>query len=296
MDISRILEEHKKWLDSEGKEGKRADLCHTDLIGKNLEGAILKDANLKDADLISANLSGVNFEGANLEDANLMDANLTRAILKGANLKNANLYSANLSGANLEGANLKDAMLYRAHIYDANLARANLQGANLGYAIITNVDLACAILKDVNLNGALLRGVRNMPHIPMIVPETGSFIGWKKAKYLVFGVPTYCIVKLRITEDAKRSSGSGIKCRCSKAEVLAIETLDGKPSNMKKAHSFYDESFKYEVGKIVSINDFDENRFDECSKGIHFFMNRKEAVDYGSVTKKYAKKFLMRIL
>lgn len=36
----------------------------------------------------------------------------------------------------------------------------------------------------------------------------------------------------------------------------------------------------YEVGKTVSVDDFDENRWHECSTGIHFFITREEAVRY----------------
>ena len=31
---------------------------------------------------------------------------------------------------------------------------------------------------------------------------------------------------------------------------------------------------------VVSVNDFDTNRWKECSTGIHFFMTREEAVEY----------------
>ena len=34
------------------------------------------------------------------------------------------------------------------------------------------------------------------------------------------------------------------------------------------------------VGKIVKVDDFDDNRFNECSTGIHFFIAREMAVKY----------------
>lgn len=36
----------------------------------------------------------------------------------------------------------------------------------------------------------------------------------------------------------------------------------------------------YTVGKIVTVDNFDTNRYEECAPGIHFFITRKEAVDY----------------
>ena len=119
--------------------------------------------------------------------------------------------------------------------------------------------------------------------ISMVCPKEGTFIGWKCTYY--YGNVTQngfrpvhpALVKLEIPEDARRSS-FGRKCRCDKAKVLGIETFDGKP--LTTAYSFYDNSFVYEVGKTVSVPNFDENRWHECAPGIHFFMTEKEARRY----------------
>ena len=44
--------------------------------------------------------------------------------------------------------------------------------------------------------------------------------------------------------------------------------------------SKFDRNFEYWVGEIVSVDDFDENRWNECAPGIHFFVNFQEAVNY----------------
>ena len=192
-------------------------------------------------------------ERANLRDANLRDANL-----EGANLRGANLRGANLWGANLEGANLRDANLRGANLWGANLWGANLEGANLWGA---------------NLWGANLRGAKNVPFIPYTCPDTGAFIGYKKA----FGG---LIVELEILSDAKRVSATGRKCRCDKAKVLSITEKDGTPANVNAVRSVFDQDFIYKVGEIVAVEDFDIDRWNECSTGIHFFVNRQEAVEY----------------
>lgn len=49
---------------------------------------------------------------------------------------------------------------------------------------------------------------------------------------------------------------------------------------IKKANitSNYDVDVVYEVGKIVKPKEkFDENRWNECSSGIHFFITKEEA-------------------
>ena len=45
-------------------------------------------------------------------------------------------------------------------------------------------------------------------------------------------------------------------------------------------HLDHDKDFIYKVGEIVEVKDFDENRWEECSTGIHFFLTRDEAVRY----------------
>ena len=48
----------------------------------------------------------------------------------------------------------------------------------------------------------------------------------------------------------------------------------------EKACSSYDNTFIYKKGEIVSVDNFDEDRWNECSTGIHFFITREEAVNY----------------
>ena len=200
-----------------------------------------------------------------------------RADLCGANLYRANLCGANLCKANLCGANLWGADLYRADLRGAdlcgaNLCKANLCGANLWGANLRDADLRGADLYRADLRGADLCGAKNIPFIPIACPEEGVFIGYKKAKNK--------IIKLEICKDARRSSATGRKCRCDKAKVLSITKLDGSPTTETEVSSNYDETFIYKIGEIVEEPNFCEDRFDECAEGVHFFINRQEAVEY----------------
>ena len=239
QELKNILDKHFKWLRGENG-GKRANLFGANLFGANLSRADLFGANLSRADLSGANLSGANLSGANLSRADLSRADLSGANLSGANLSRANLFGANLS---------------RADLSRADLSKANLSGADLSRADY--------IEKAKNL------------FYPIACPEIGAFVGWKKARVKTSGHE--CIVKLEITEDAVRSSGTGRKCRCSKATVLEIQDLEGIVLE-QVAVSDRDENFHYIPGTVVSVSDFDENRWNECSTGIHFYITREEAV------------------
>ena len=211
--------------------------------------------------------------------ANLCMANLCRANLSGADLREANLRGADLSGADLSGANLYMANLYMANLCMANLCRANLYMANLSRA-----NLSGANLRGADLRGADLRGAKNVPFIPLACPGTGAFVGFKKARLYSLDETKAqdVIVELEIPADARRNSATGRKCRCDKAKVLSITTLDGVAvgADAGTVHSNYDPDFVYNIGEIVIEPNFCEDRWEECAPGIHFFINRQEAVQY----------------
>ena len=240
--LEEILEDHKRWLNNIG--GKRA---------------ILRYADLSYVSLIGVDLSGADLSDANLRFANLSDANLRFADLSGANLRDADLRSTCLRGANLNCIDLRDSDLKGADLRNADLSYANLRDANL---------------RDANLRGANLNKVSYNHQTSFFAtqcPEEGSFIGYKKADDK--------IVKLLITEDSKRSSATTRKCRCSKAKVLSITNIENT-EEYNEVVSNYDNNFIYRVGETVEVENFDDDRWNECSNGIHFFITRDEAVMY----------------
>ena len=150
--------------------------------------------------------------------------------------------------------------------------RANLTGADLSGADLTGANLSWANLTVADLSWANMTGTNNIPYIPITCPDSGAFVAWKK-------VNGY-IVKLEIPEDAKRCSATSRKCRCDKALVLAIENADGTDSGLKMLTNRAYATCVYAVGEMVYPDSWDDNRWNECSHGIHFFVNRQEAVDW----------------
>ena len=197
---------------------------------------------------------------------NLCEADLHGADLSEANLCRADLSFADLHGANLYGATLCEADLHCALLYRADLSEANLSGAYLRWANLSESNLSGAYLLFANLTEA-----SNIPNMPMSCPPKGSFIAWKKVNKK--------LVKLEIPEDARRSSATTSKCRCDKAKVLAITDLNGENPIDEIVNSNYDV-LTYKVGQMVYPDSFDENRWRECSHGIHFFVDKQEAIDY----------------
>lgn len=181
----------------------------------------------------------------------------------------------------INGTNFKYANLYGAVFKNCTLNFCYFESANLSNTKFESCDLTNSVFSDSILNNAQFIHNRGMcelnKSLPIACPNSGEFIGWKKA----YHDENYnVIVKLLIPNDAKRISGTGLKCRTDKALVLDIQDIHNV-KHYDKAYSYYDRNFVYKIGEYVTpTEDFCEDRFDECSSGIHFFINRNTAVDY----------------
>ena len=151
----------------------------------------------------------------------------------------ADLREADLCGANLCGADLRDADLRGANLCGANLRGADLCGANL-----------------CNLQKARLSIVTD-----------GDLIVWKSCRNGV-------LVKLLIPKEAKRSNATGRKCRAEFADVLEVIGAEIGESRNPSGNGIVIE---YRAGQRVKADSWDENRWVECSHGIHFYLTKEEA-------------------
>ena len=127
------------------------------------------------------------------------------------------------------------------------------------------------VIEAVRSN-AYLRGAKNTPFVPFACPSDGAFIGWKKVRGK--------LVKILIPADAKRCSADSQKCRCDKALVLAITDYDETNPISEIENTCYYPHVTYKVGEMVIPDSFDEDRWNECSHGIHFFINKHDAINY----------------
>lgn len=176
-----FINEHKKWLSSNGKDGERAvlvdkvlegfatgdkcnlsrgDFRHSVFKDVNFSGWNFCEADLEGADLKSAALKYADFKGANLIGADFKGADLRDVELSGARLKDANLESVDLSGANLRGLDLSRANLRHSVLNKADLYEANLEGADLRRAELEGAQMYGCVLTDANLRDANLRHVK----------------------------------------------------------------------------------------------------------------------------------------
>ncbi len=166
------------------------------------------------------------------------------------------------------GLAVKWAIKNKANLRSANLSYANLSSADLGYADLRSANLSYANLSYADLRYADLRYANNseLAIARTVIVAQGELDVWKKCKDGI-------LVELRIPREARRSSAGGRKCRCEFADVIKVHNESGV------THSTSDATHRieYRDGNRVTCHEWDDNRWEECSGGIHFYLTKPEA-------------------
>ena len=221
-----------------------------DLTGDRLylEGYDLSYRNFNKKTLQGAALIRCYLRGANFNEANCMGINLSHSIITGCSFIETDLYGADLSHLNFSATILK---------------RSDLRTADLSYSSFYHpIDISENKEEGISIVSSNL-GI-------LTICSEGDIIGYKKAQGY--------IVKLKIPENVKRSSGAGRECRCAAAQVISITYPNGTDSGLQSVVSDYDENFIYTIGQTVEVENFDDNRWNTCSNGIHYYITREEAL------------------
>lgn len=242
--------------------------CGTRFHNTNFTGAFLEnckfDSRFEQCDFRYSSWDWVKashslFENCLFINVEFRGCALRRAIFKGCTFLNCSFIGCDLSKAHFG---------YSSNIVSCTFVRCDFNEIRLPDLFIPTV---------INDSG-------NVPYIPMVCPDEGEFVGYKKAWTIDNGMRYLVLITLRIPADASRSSGFGRKCRCSKAIVEKMEWISPEAHShpsVPMARSIFDEHFIYTEGKEVTPRlGFCEDRWNVCSGGIHFFMNKREAIEY----------------
>lgn len=311
IEFAKLYSRHQHWLekDCEGWEDMQLKLD-----GENLTGIELNEYNLSDsvmtncifdyAQIIGTDFSnailcrssfdcvqsaGCCFYKAKMEDCSLAHSKFIKTIFTKTDLK-----STNMSGTDFMHSIFDEAYLGNANCSKAGFFLASFVGANVYKTIFINANLDNADFKDIlmldnilYLAGASMNGAKNLPsfEFSMACPSDGAFIGWKKLTYWEDMKSEWygrkVLIKLLIPEDAQRCSATTKKCRCSKAKVLGFYDLDGNEiTDIVKLINTHYTKCEYVKGEWIYPDGFEADRWKECSNGIHFFINKIDAINY----------------
>lgn len=214
-------------------------------------------------------------EYLNMREIELSEADLSGWPLDEIDFSFSQFHHVCFDGAGLAGSCLENVLFEQCSFRQADFRKANLKCAAMRYGDLTGADirgadLMCAVLEHANLDHIIHD--ESTRFFDLHCPVEGAFLGYKKCF-------NDRLVQLLIPADAKRSSATMNSCRCSKAKVLTIKSFDYQ-EEYEEAWSLVDEHFVYRKGQWVEVPDFDEDRWNDSTTGIHFWMTREEAKAY----------------
>lgn len=271
--------------------------CEDNSVKKTLEAARSEHKSLYNLFIKGEDLSDIDMSGISLINSFFIDCNLSGAKIDHARL----LYNE-----------FRDTILDQAVFTYTDLSYSVFMGCRIHRCNFTGVDMYHVSVVDRVIYTSTFKNIRNFTtaqfyeglhssyvdtdqYYPMACPSDGAFIGWKSIQFDDGGK---VLIKLEIPEDARRISAinPSRKCRCDKAKVLDIIDLNtGEhlervlntgyrcPSIMTYAPNIGGTTkvgLEYVVGEMVYPDYFDGDRMNECSHGIHFFINKQDAIDY----------------
>jgi len=128
------LQEHQRWIESNGRSGRHAILDDEDLrpLGRNLGAFKLTAISARRCLGVAINFAGLELQGANFEEADLRGANFDGADLRGVRFRGARLSHASFRDADIGSLTLRsgerlDFDVFRAEIDEAQLAEAKMR-------------------------------------------------------------------------------------------------------------------------------------------------------------------------
>lgn len=237
-----------------------------------------KSENCEIIEIYNFNLSDFIFDSITFKNVEFYNC-----IFDCADFINCNIENCTFNECNMKSIDFHNTLITNTKFTDVNLSKSKFEQDT----VISNVKFRETNLSKVDFKNANISNIYGNVHTQFYhlqCPEEGSFIGFKKVETINSTENKYYILKLFIPEDAKRSSATSRKCRASYVKTLKIEEYDKNGNFIKEVNEvenrMYLEKTLYKVNEFTYPSDFDENRWDECSEGIHFFITKEEAIQY----------------
>jgi uncharacterized protein YjbI with pentapeptide repeats len=136
--LTRALQEHQRWIESDARCGSSAVLDGEDLrpLGRSLRDYKFTAVSARRCIAVAANFTGMELQGANFEEADLRGANF-----EGADLRGARLRGAKLAYARFHNANIGSLLLRTGERLDFDVFRAEINEDQLAEALIANTSI-----------------------------------------------------------------------------------------------------------------------------------------------------------
>ncbi len=139
---------HERWVNSEGREGRRLNLSLVSVEGLDLTGRVLSAARLRRCRFKNTKWRKAKLEMADFSYSDLEGADLTEADLRGATLRRAPLGASKLVAVNAQPLTRGGGKMWPT----------NFDGADLSFADLRNSQAGAMIFSNTKLDGAKLDG------------------------------------------------------------------------------------------------------------------------------------------
>jgi uncharacterized protein YjbI with pentapeptide repeats len=158
--LDELIESHRHWVETSGKEGRYLDLSGYDLRKASaLQGAKMTAVKAQGTLFIGMNLNGIELQHGFLNDADFRSCMLIGADFRGSNLRNGKFSRADLRRANFQPLLMGNGTTKNVDLTDASFKYADLREADFKYANLTNVDFSFARLDGADFTGADVTGM-----------------------------------------------------------------------------------------------------------------------------------------
>ena len=239
------------------------DLTLADFSKLNLEYICFSDTVCNNIDFSNSHLSNVTFNKCILSDTLFDRATLDLCYYENSLLTNVSFNDSKISHTKFRTNLCHEYSFDRAEFVDSSFDNNKF---NTIYGFET---------------------AKNVPYISDICLPEGTLIGWKIfdngdfKPYFTSVEPDFIIAKLEIPKNALKSKSVNGRCRCDKVRVLEFQDILGnRLFDIKSVTSYTYGKCTYTINEMTYPDKWDSNVFKECSNGIHFFLNRKDAVGY----------------
>ena len=265
--LQKILKENELWVQSKGEKGKEAKLQNTDF----------SRMKILDIDLSNIDISNSSFNKMIIQNIKINNVKMEQCSFKGTKFNNIYFNNVKASFSNFSTTDMNNIHINESEFDNTIFYNVMIDKLKTNYTDFYSAEFIDSKIKHSHMINTMLENtvMKNLNNdaFPEICPPIGrSFIGYKKVKDK--------ILTLEILKDSKRVSLIYDNCRCNKAKVIKIEEMDGSTSNITEIASDYNMHFIYKLNQVVQSPTFNENRFDEFTDGIHFYMSKNQAKNF----------------
>lgn len=141
-ELSYRFTEHKKWIDSLGKEGKRLNIDEIDLSRNSIEREIYEQAYITECI----------FDNRDIKDISFYLSKLCSSSFKSCFLEKVDFTKADLSFADFTNSILCDVNFNKCECIETDFSNSKLTNIKLTDVLFDTVDLRNVIMHDVDVS------------------------------------------------------------------------------------------------------------------------------------------------